>query len=115
MLVEVWVNNVLFNADINERQFPLFCVPVSIFLLALSVNITVKDNIISRLGRDYSLGVYLIHPFILYYLGKDVGGVVGNSGFLKLFVSFSSSIVILYVLKKFIPVAYNKLNGVYVK
>jgi len=115
MLAEVWANNTLFNADIGERQFPLFCVPVSIFLLALSVNVKVRDNIISKLGRDYSLGVYLIHPFILYHLGHDVGGVVGNSSFLKLFVSFASAIVILYVLKKFIPIVYNKLNGVYVK
>lgn len=112
MVGEVYQLGVIYNADMVERQFPLFATPVCIALLSLCVNTNVRENIISNLGRDYSLGVYLLHPLILYILTHDVGQYIANNSFCKLIISFISSIVILMFVKAIVPIAYRKLNGI---
>ncbi|MHC6034055.1 acyltransferase family protein [Enterobacter hormaechei] len=115
MVGEVYIFGKLLNADMVERQFPLLSAPVSVALLSLCVNKNIGDNIFSKLGRDYSLGVYLLHPFILYILTHDVGPYIGNNSMLKLLIGFSSSIIILMIVKRIFPIAYRKLNGIGVK
>ncbi|PNF11961.1 hypothetical protein A6J71_18190 [Enterobacter cancerogenus] len=115
MVCEVYAFGTLFNADMVERQFPLLAAPVCIAMLCLCVNSNINDNLFSRLGRDYSLGVYLLHPLILYILTHDVGQYVANNSLLKLIISFILSIVVLKVAKVIVPVTYRKLNGIGVK
>lgn len=115
MISEVYFIGVIFGADMIERQFPLFCVPVCIAILCLCVNSSLKDNIISKIGCEYSLGVYLLHPLIIYILNHDVGKFIGNNSTLKLLISFSASIIILMIVKLIFPFAYKKLNGIGVK
>ena len=115
MIGEAYLLAMVFNADITERQFPLFATPVCIALLSLCVNNNISENIFSNIGKDYSLGVYILHPLILYILMHIVGGEVANNSMLKLIISFSLSILILMFVKTFIPIAYRKLNGIGVK
>lgn len=115
MIGEVYFVGVIFNADMIERQFPAFCVPVCIALLSLCVNTNMNDNIFSKLGRDYSLGVYILHPLILYVLMHDVGPLISSVSVLKLIISFCASIAILMVVRFIFPICYRKLNGIGVK
>lgn len=115
MIGEVYVLGTEYNADMIERQFPFFATPICIALLSICVNTKIEDNIFSKLGRDYSLGVYLLHPLILYILMHDVGQYVANNSMIKLIISFILSIVVLKVAKEIIPLAYKKLNGIGVR
>ena len=115
MMGEVYVLGSAYNADMIERQFPFFATPVCVALLSLCVNTRIEDNIFSKLGRDYSLGVYLLHPLILYILMHDVGQYIANNSMLKLIISFISSIAVLMVAKAVLPITYRKLNGIGVK
>lgn len=115
MVLEVYFVGRFFNADMMERQFPLFATPACIALLSISVNARIPENIFSKLGRDYSLGVYIVHPFIQYILIHDVGSYLANNSTLKLAISFSLSLIILAFTKRFIPIVYRKLNGVGIK
>lgn len=115
MVVETYTLGVLYKADMMEKQFPLFVIPACIALLSISVNANLKENIISKFGRDYSLGIYLIHPFIQYLLIHDFGYYIANNSTIKLFISFVSSIALLALLKLYLPQAYRKLNGIGIK
>ncbi|KFA82700.1 acyltransferase family protein [Enterobacter cloacae] len=115
MVGEVYVLGTVYNADMIERQFPLFAIPVCIALLSLCVNTKIDENIFSKIGRDYSLGVYLLHPLILYILMHDVGQYIASNSMLKLIISFILSIAVLIVAKTILPITYRKLNGISVK
>lgn len=49
----------------SERQLPLFSLIAAIFVILLCKRILIKDNIISKLGKNYSLGIYLYHPILI--------------------------------------------------
>lgn len=115
MIAEVYFIHESVGADMNERQLPFMSVPVSIALLSLSINTKIRDNIISRMGRDYSLGVYLIHPFLIYIAIHDVGSKIANNSSIKLILCFILSVVIMWIFKRFAPVIYRKLNGIGIK
>jgi surface polysaccharide O-acyltransferase-like enzyme len=115
MIGEVYVLGTVYNADMIERQFPLFATPVCVALLSLCVNTKINENVFSKIGRDYSLGVYLLHPLILYILMHDVGQYVAKNSMLKLIISFILSIAALMVAKAILPIMYRKLNGIGVK
>jgi surface polysaccharide O-acyltransferase-like enzyme len=116
MGMEYFVAFSFFDGTHGERQFPLACIPASIILLMLCAKVEMKNNYLSYLGANYSLGIYIIHPFIIYILGK-------SSGFLRvhlfssemLLLAFSISLFILILLHKYVPSIYNKLNGIGVK
>ncbi|KEA50597.1 hypothetical protein DT73_22975 [Mangrovibacter sp. MFB070] len=115
MVLEVYFLHAYAGADMHERQLPIMSVPVAIALLIIGVNSNIKEGIASRIGRDYSLGVYLIHPFLIYIAIHDVGSTIANNSSLKLILCFILSVSILWVLKNFIPVFYKKLNGIGVR
>jgi len=115
MLAEVYFMHVLFGADMLERQVPLFSVLASLALLSLCVNFNIKNNFISGLGKNYSLGIYILHPFMLYFIIHDIGGEFATNSSLKLISCFSSSIIALMIIRKLTPYIYNKLNGIGVK
>lgn len=105
-----------FGGTHGERQFPLACIPASIILLLLCASSDMKRNYFSYTGEAYSLGVYIIHPLVIYILGK-------SSGYLRihlfssemLVLGFSISLFLLIVVHKYIPSFYNRLNGIGVK
>ncbi|OAT78823.1 hypothetical protein A9B99_03740 [Mangrovibacter phragmitis] len=115
MLAEVYMLHIIFNTDMSERQFPIFCIPVCIAILLLCIKTNLKENIISNFGRDYSLGIYLIHPFVLYHVTHNIGGLFESNSLVKLFTAFILSILALSIIKKFVPIVYNKLNGIGIK
>lgn len=112
MVIESYVLHNYWGADLREKQFPLFSVPVCIALLSLCVNYEIKNNYFSKLGKDYALGIYIVHPFLLYYVQRDIGGIFTKNSLANLFAGFIGSIIFLFFVKKFIPVIYNKLNGI---
>lgn len=115
MGAEYYISLIAFDASHGERQFPLFSIPAALSILYLCDASKIKDCILSELGRSYSLGVYLIHPFIIYFLGKVLGYARISESSVRLIAGFLISILVIYILKKFIPTIYNRLNGVGVK
>lgn len=115
MVTEVYYMHVIYGADMTERQLPLFSLLTSLSLLSLCVNLRIKDNAISGLGRNYSLGIYLLHPFILYFILRFGNVEIVKNSSLKLLSGFIISILSLMLLKRFLPYIYNKLNGIGVK
>lgn len=115
MMFEVISLNHAFNTDMRERQFPLMSVPVCLGILALAENIKIKDNVFSRAGRDYSLGIYLLHPLMIYVLMNFIGGVFKRYSSSILVGSFVLSLIAMFLIKKYIPSLYNKMNGIGVK
>lgn len=66
---------------------------ISIFLLAISIKQT-KDNILSKIGRDYSLYIYIFHLFIMMILGKLCSLFLTENTHLYDFYKWSYSILV---------------------
>lgn len=116
MGAEYFVSFSYYGGTYGERQFPLACIPAALVLLFICSNTKIATNPISSAGGSYSLGVYIIHPLIIYIIGQ-------LSGFFRihiyssemLLLGFSISLTILVILNKYIPCAYKKINGIGVK
>jgi peptidoglycan/LPS O-acetylase OafA/YrhL len=58
----------LAGSEIHERQFPLGAIFISLGLLIYGAGHSRnKESMFSRCGAKYSLGIYLLHPFILTF------------------------------------------------
>jgi surface polysaccharide O-acyltransferase-like enzyme len=116
MGAEYFVSFSYFDGSHGERQFPLACIPAAVVLLFVCVNSDIDRNFLSNAGESYSLGIYIIHPLIIYVIGK-VSGLcrihIYSSEMLLL--GFSISLVILIIINKSIPYVYKKINGIGVK
>lgn len=105
-----------FGATHSERQFPLACIPAAFALICICKNSSMKSNLISEWGVNYSLGIYIIHLFSLYFISLFLDLYRLNKySSLRLVATFTVSLIILMVMKKCTPHAYNKLNGILVK
>lgn len=116
MGMEYYIGFSYFDGIHGERQFPLACIPAAITLLLICTNKEMKGNYLSCIGRNYSLGIYIIHPLVIYFIGKSFGYFrVHIYSSEMLILGFLSSLLVLALLKRFIPCAFNKINGVGVK
>lgn len=115
MMAEVPLCQILLDGYIRERQFPLFSVPAALALLSICVNTSVKENTLSNAGRDYSLGIYLIHPAILYFITPVLEKLNIVSSTVNLVLAFTLSLFVFAIMKKWLPFIYAKFNGVGIK
>ncbi|MCM7837860.1 acyltransferase family protein [Enterobacter asburiae] len=105
-----------FDGSHGERQFPLACIPAAFVILFICVNSKMDRNYLSSAGSSYSLGIYIIHPLVIYIIGQVSGSYrIHMYSSEMLLLGFSISLVIMIILKKYIPYAFNKLNGIGVK
>ncbi|MBW9428035.1 acyltransferase family protein [Enterobacter kobei] len=115
MIIEVPALKLFSNVQTLPRQFPFFSVFSAIALLSVCINTNIKEGFFSKAGRDYSLGIYLIHPFILYFMVPYLNRHGINISIVNLIFSFIISLFVMHTIKKVLPIAYNKLNGIGVK
>lgn len=113
MGAEYYVSYVYFDGTHGERQFPLACIPAAMAVIYMCENIIISQNVISQFGVNYSLGIYITHPLVIYVLGKLFGTYrIQVTSSVMLLCAFSSSFILLFVLNKLTPFIYKKLNGV---
>lgn len=115
MMLEVPLCQWFIEGYARERQFPLFSVPVAVALLAICANTATKENLISRAGRDFSLGIYLIHPFLLYFIVPWLESKGVKVSTVNLVSAFILSWFIFAIMKKWLPALYGKFNGAGIK
>lgn len=112
MVIEVPTLKLFSNAQTLPRQFPFFSVFSAIALLSVCINTNINEGFFSKAGRDYSLGIYLTHPFVLYFMVPYLNRHGVNVSTVNLIFSFMVSLFMMHILKKVLPIAYNKLNGI---
>lgn len=113
MGVEYYVLLTYLGASHSERQFPLACIPAAIALICICKTSSMKSNILSDWGANYSLGIYITHLFIMYFISLLLDFYrINKYSSLKLIVTFIVTLIILMVMKKLAPYAYRKLNGI---
>lgn len=106
MMFEVPLLKWLIEGASRERQFPLFSVPVALALLSICINTTTRQTLVSKAGRDFSLGIYIIHPFLLYFIVPAFESAGIKYSLLNLVSAFILSLLVLYALKHWVPFAY---------
>ncbi|SEL41556.1 Surface polysaccharide O-acyltransferase, integral membrane enzyme [Kosakonia sacchari] len=115
MVIEVPVLKLFSEAQTLPRQFPFFSVFSAIALLSICINTNSHEGVLSKSGRDYSLGIYLIHPFVLFFMVPYLNRHGINISLVNLIFAFIISLFVMHAMKKTLPIAYNKLNGIGVK
>jgi len=116
MGTEYFVSFSYFDGTHGERQFPLACIPAALVLLFICVNSKVERSFLSNAGEAYSLGIYIIHPLVIYVIGKISGFYRIHIFSSEMLISgFSISLVIMILINKYIPYPYKKLNGIGIK
>ena len=108
-----------FGSSPYEHEFLLGTIPFGIGMagLALSDLKFLKYSIFSNWGRDYSLGIYLIHPLIAILLSKFISPfspeLLGNPiwQISAPLIIISISIMLLGLLRRYFPSGFNIIVG----
>ena len=101
----------LFKAKISSREFPIFVgLQASSFVL-LALRINIKKTILSDMGRNYSLGIYLLHPLYIPIIKNGLNYFNCYHVMSLLIITFISSVITLYILKTRFDWFYQLLNG----
>ncbi|MEG4684421.1 acyltransferase family protein [Enterobacter cloacae] len=111
-VVEVPVVKLLPYESIANRQFPLFSIVTAVVVLLLCLSYKTKETAMAKAGRGYSLGIYLIHPLVLYFIVPAFKSHGIDSSFLNLISAFVISLFILIFLKNYLPAVYRKMSGI---
>ncbi|EPM3685252.1 acyltransferase family protein [Escherichia coli] len=107
ILIECYVLKNETGRGFFDRQVPLFCLIVPFFIVSFCSRVNVRNNVISFCGREISLGVYLLHPMIIYFIGQ----YIELSSVEMLFAAFISSSAILIGIRFALPPVHNFINA----
>lgn len=91
----------LSGLNSKERQFPFFCSFLSISILIFFKNLSIPTNFFTNLGKNYSLGIYLYHPFLLPISNRIVSFLGIQSSVLVLIITFFATTFSLILLRLF--------------
>ncbi|HBD0130763.1 TPA: acyltransferase [Escherichia coli] len=111
MLAEPLFLKYFMGFNVNERQFPLFAPVMSYGILMLCLSINVNESFFSRLGRELSLGVYIIHPVWIYVIYEMFKRMDINNSSMMFFSVATATILTLIALKRYAKYFFKKLNG----
>ncbi len=116
ILFESLVSYYLAGSEIHERQFPLGAIFISLGLLIYGAGHSRnKESMFSRCGAKYSLGIYLLHPFILTFtfeIFKRLGVIYSLP---NLLIAFFGALIFICFVEKYFVWFFNKINGIGVK
>jgi surface polysaccharide O-acyltransferase-like enzyme len=108
-----------FGFSPYEHQFLIGTIPFAIGMagLALSDLKLLKHPLLGNWGKEYSLGIYLIHPLLVFltfkFMGFFVPGLLSNpiwQLFFPLFLLFMA-IFVLGLIYRYFPLGFNVLFG----
>ncbi|CNH65373.1 Serine/alanine racemase [Yersinia intermedia] len=111
MVAEPLPLNYLFGFDSSARQFPLFSAPLVYGVLMLSLSVRCDESTATRIGRDYSLGVYIIHPMWIYVLYKFLPSGYSTPSILIVTLTFILCVSSLFITRKVTPKIFRLING----
>lgn len=114
-LVEVNILYDLFDYSKLDHQFLVGTILTVIPLFIYSTLIDIKESALTKWGKQQSLFIYLYHPLILLLTSMSIKKLFPNSyESIQAFSPISGFILTLLLailLKKYIPIIYNLLNG----
>jgi surface polysaccharide O-acyltransferase-like enzyme len=116
MVFEVMYFRIHDPVDLWGFQFLINTIPLSVGIFFISFH-GYKNSYLAKLGRDYSLGIYLYHPFVNMIVYRLIIVLFGNLSDVIFIVNpvicFLTTLGILILLNKKAPVVFNLLNGEY--
>lgn len=105
----------LFQYSKSEHQFLIGTIVTAIALFILSSKLTLKENIFSKWGRQYSLFIYLYHPLVYFFTWMVLYKIAPKDfDFIKMFspiIGFTLSLTFSILLNSYFPRIFNLLNG----
>ncbi len=119
-LLEVYHLNQYYGLDWWEPQLTIGSVIMAYGIFALSLQIKVKPNLFSKMGAQYSLLVYLYHPFVLYLMKVAGNNLLPQTLFAEIerfnpIICFTLTMGGIAILHKFTPWMYHFLDGSNIK
>ena len=110
--IEPFLFNSLLGSIVEQRQFPLATVFVTICIFMFCLKSKPKESKFSEYGRKYSLGIYIIHPIVLAVFSLSFAKVgFEKNSLILLFLGFLFSLLLMMLIEKFTPKMYRVLNG----
>lgn len=114
MVLEVNYFRVVDPVDLWGFQFLLNTIPLSIGVFIVSFH-AFNNSYLANLGRTYSLGIYLYHPFINMITYRIILKLFGDHSDIVLIVNpmicFLTTLGLLIFLDKKMPTVFKVLNG----
>lgn len=102
--------------DLWGIQFLINTIPLSLGIFFISFH-GYKNTYLANLGRKYSLGIYLYHPFVNMIVYRLILTLFGNISNVILVVNplicFAVTLTLLIQINRKAPVVFNLLNGEY--
>lgn len=106
-----WSKPVLIN---HEYLFGTFLLAIGIFMLSLNIGIS-KENVLSKIGRKYSLMIYLYHPLLILVISSVMKKITKMNQFYMLWLNpmsiFILTLSIIVIVNRTYPKAYNIISG----
>lgn len=120
-ILQIYENNIAKNIydriSNNTRHVTLlFSTIILTFLIFhLAVNLNIKNNLIVKMGREYSLLIYLFHP-LCYKLMNILNykfEIINTSLYVQVnaFICIAITIISIFILDKLFPKIFTLLNG----
>lgn len=112
-------NSVIYNQSkpvlINhEYLLGTFLLTIGIFMLSFNVRMN-KENILSRIGRKYSLTIYLYHPLVIFAISFAMKKIAKMNQFYTLWLNpmsiFLLTLSIIIIIDRMYPRIYNVISG----
>jgi len=110
--LEPFISYEITDSKVIQRQFPVFTPIIAIIILIFSFKVNTKSNLLSEAGRDYSLGIYLVHPIFLPIFSTLFSNLNVGYSILNVIMTFIASWIFVAFLKNKIPLIFNLLNGI---
>lgn len=111
ILIEVHAFNYFFGLDSYERQIPLFCISLSYGVFMLCLSMDTKNNWFSSIGRDYSLGIYIIHLIWIYFFYYTLPSSYQTPSTIVIPLVLIASVLSLMFMKRYMNRAFRLMNG----
>lgn len=102
-----------FGNPLTQYDVLIGTIPFSagLFFLSLRLQPTPRLEIFSKLGATYSLGIYVFHPYFIYFLKQNWIWSDGLYSTLIIPLTFSLTIIFLVVSFRFFPWFERLLSG----
>jgi surface polysaccharide O-acyltransferase-like enzyme len=114
MVLEVMYFRIKNPIDLWGFQFLINTIPLALGIFFVSFH-AFKNTYLAVLGRKYSLGIYLYHPFINMVIYHFILKIFGQSAdkilIINPIICFSATLSLLILLDKKFPTVFNILNG----
>lgn len=103
--------NLFYDVDLYNRQFQIGVVFVTLGIFSISISMKGLPKLISMWGRNYSYGIYAIHPIFTLVLYKCFDYLDIHLSSVILILSFLFSLFFVIFLDKRVMFIFRILNG----